>query len=111
MTAYPNVTHDPATVPSCQQPDTKSCNSMTCSWKDSYGTPVTHTYQFLPCSKPQAFNLVLVAGLHHYEWTFNESRVVPVNLTMTLNVTVKHPSDQTLGFKVRLFNVRVDTNS
>ena len=100
ITAYSSATHDPARVPTCQPPDAKSCDSLTCSWKDAIGTPIMHTYQFKRCSKPQAVDLVLMAGLHHYEWTFDKSTMVTVNYTMRLNVTVKHPSDQTIGFQV-----------
>lgn len=100
MTAYSGVTHDPATVPSCQQPDTKSCDSMICSWKDVWGTPTRHTYQFLRCSKPQAFRLILEVGLHVLNETYDKSRVIQVNETMQLNITVDHLSDQTFAFQV-----------
>ena len=100
ITSYSGVTHDPAQVPSCQLPDVRSCDSMMCKWKDGWGTPIYHTYQFQRCSKPQAVHMILEAGLHHYEWWWDQSTLVKVNMTMSLNVTVKHPSSSTLGFQV-----------
>ena len=100
MTTYSGMTHDPATVPNCTQPDTKACDSMLCSWHNSYGTLVRHTYQLLRCSKPQAFRLILEVGLHTLNGTYDESSLIRVNQTMQLNITVKHPTDQILGFQV-----------
>ena len=100
ITAYSGLTHDPALVPSCQPPDKKVCDTVACNWTDAAGTPVFHTYKFLPCSKPPAVKMVLEAGLHHYEWTWDQSTIVQVNMTMSLNITVKHPSSSTLGFQV-----------
>ena len=61
-----------------------------------------HTYQFLRCAEPQAFRLILEEGLHVLNGTYDTSGVIVVNATMSLNITVKHPSDQVLGFKVCL---------
>lgn len=100
ITTYSGRTHDPATVPSCQQPDKESCDTMICSWKNLYRTPINHTYQFLRCAKPQAFRLILQAGLHVLNGTYDRSIVIPVNDTLTLNITVKRPSDGVFGFEV-----------
>ena len=102
MTAYSGMMHDPAKVPTCSKPKTESCDTMLCSWKNEWDTPVWHTYQFLRCAKPQAFRLILEEGLHVLNGTYDTSGVIVVNATMSLNITVKHPSDQVLGFKVCL---------
>lgn len=102
MTAYSANTHDPALIPNCESPDTSACDTMSCSWKDAWDTPITHTYQFYRCAKPQYFDLTLIAGLHHYGYSFDKSSFFRLNSTKQLNITVQNQPGQTFGFEVDL---------
>ena len=94
-----NSTHDPARDASCDKPPA-SCDLMTCYWKDEIGTKITHRYTFHPCSDPQEVGLMLEVGLHVYDMSFQESKMVSLNLTTTLNFTLLHPSASTVGVAV-----------
>lgn len=101
ITTYSNRTRDPALVPQCDLPDTKSCDFMKCSLNNS-GSVLTHSYKFLPCQKPQALNLVISGpnGVSILNGTYNDSCIKTLDDGTILNITVKHPSDQTMGLEV-----------
>jgi len=64
------------------------------------GTKITHRYTFHPCSDPQAVGLFLEVGEHVYDMSFQESKMVSLNMTTTLNFTLLHPSKTTVGLAV-----------
>lgn len=97
MTYYSNLTRNPDLVPNCTLPDAKSCDGFKCSWHSA-----NHSYQFFPCSKPQAFRLVLTSAEGTFNKTFDASEMVKLNDNYSLDVTVKHPGDQTFGLQVHM---------
>ena len=64
------------------------------------GTTISHTYKFFRCTKPQSVGFDLEVGEHFYSMTFKNSKMVNLNLTVTLNFTLLHPSDTTIGIEV-----------
>ena len=102
MTTYSARFRDPALVPQCDPPDTKSCDSMKCSLNNSGSSVITHSYKFLPCHKPQALNLVMSGpnGVSFVNGTYTDSCVKQLDNGTVLNITVKHPTDQTMGLEV-----------
>ena len=99
-TVYSANTHDPAQALECEPPITTICDKMSCSWRNAMDTPIFHTYQFYRCAKPQYFDLTLIAGLHHYGYSFDKSTLVRLNMTKQLNITVQNQPGETFGFKV-----------
>lgn len=100
ITAYSNLTRDPNLVPNCERPDTKSCDWIKCSFNSSDVVIRNHSYQFLRCAKPQAARLVFSTSSTTFNKTFDQSQIVQMDETTSVNVTIKHPPDQTLGLQV-----------
>ena len=107
ITSYSSIIKDPSMTPMCQRPDPGTCNLMRCSWNTSVAM-VYHEYQFLPCDKPQAVRLMVVVGLEVFNLTYTKSTVVKLNMTTSLNVTLNHLSDQSIGFGVSGFPLKND---
>ena len=93
------IQHDPVLTPMCDKPP-RSCNIMQCYWNDTMGTKIIHSYNFLRCSNPQSVRFILYVGEYVYNMTFTESKMVTLNSTTTLNFTLQHPSDITIGMVV-----------
>ncbi len=64
------------------------------------GTKITQRYTFQRCSNPQTVGLYLEVGLHVYDMSFSESKMVVLNMTTTLNFTLVHPTKSTVGIAV-----------
>ena len=101
--------HNPKLDATCDRPP-ESCDLMNCYWKNEIESKTTHTYTFHRCSEPQTVGLELQVDLHVYDMTFQESKMVVLNMTTTLNFTLVHPSNSTVGIAVNnIRNKNMDT--
>lgn len=100
ITSISSTVKDPDKAAMCDRPDSASCVTMQCSWKSLMETSVSHTYKFFRCSKPQSVTFDLEVGEHVYSMSFVKSKMVDLNMTTTLNFTMLHPSETTVGIEV-----------
>lgn len=91
---------DPALVPSCQRPNTSSCDWMRCSWNSSI-VVANHSYQFLRCAKPQAVRVIMSSEQGVFDRTLAQSTVMKLDQDYSLNITIKHAQPQYFGLQVR----------